>query len=543
MLAARARNKPLWGEQIGMTMQTPVEPRNESDRVVIHAISKRYGSITVLDNVSLSIKAGEVHGLLGANGAGKSTLCKILSGLTQPTAGQLFLDGKPIAVANKKDAELLGIEIVQQELNLIPTLTVGENLLLSKLPNTLGMLSRKKIFQQSKELLSKVGLDQLPTTRLVQHLGIGQQQLIEIAKSLRFDCKLLILDEPTASLSSNEAENLFRQIGELSRNGTSVVYISHRLEEVKTICDRVTILRDGRHVLTERASDLSVDEMVAWMSGDIEPVHKPTRTTHNPQELSALRVENISCGVVKNVNLEVKKGEILGITGLVGSGRTELLRAIFGADRIASGQIYLNNAPTPRRFSSPAQAVAAGIAMVTEDRKSTGLMLSRSVMDNAVLASLKRLFSRCGLFQRRSAQLAVERTCTELATKYEDLNQIVSKLSGGNQQKVVLAKWLLKGANVYLLDEPTKGIDVAARQLIWDVVRKLADHGTGILLVSSDIEEMLTLSDRIVVMSNGRLTAHFERYEFDKKRIAEASFAGHTSNKLRTIGTVRSDLS
>ncbi len=296
----------------------------------------------------------------------------------------------------------------------------------------------------------------MPTTTLVQNLGIGQQQLIEIAKSLRSDCKLLILDEPTASLSSNEAENLFRRIEELSRNGTSVVYISHRLDEVKTICDRVTILRDGRHVLTEKASNLSVDEMVAWMSGDIEPVHKPTRTSHNPQGSTALRVENVSNGVVKNINLEVKHGEVLGIAGLIGSGRTELLRAIFGADRITSGHIYLNSDSTPRRFSSPAQAVAAGLAMVTEDRKSTGLMLSRSVMDNAVLASTKRLFSRWGLFQRRSAQLAVEKTCSELATKYEDINQIVSELSGGNQQKVVLAKWLLNGANVYLLDEPTK---------------------------------------------------------------------------------------
>lgn len=518
-----------------MTQPTPLAPSASVDRVCLHAISKRYGPVTVLDNVSFSIKAGEVHGLLGANGAGKSTLCKILSGLTPLTAGQLFLDDKPIEISGKKTAERLGIEIVQQELNLIPTLTIAENLLLSKLPQCCGVLSQKKIHRQAKELLGKVGLDHLPTTTPTRLLGIGQQQLIEIAKSLRSSCKLLILDEPTASLSSNEVEHLFRRIEELTSAGTSILYISHRLDEVKSICDRVTILRDGKHVLTEKTKSLSTDEMVAWMSGDIESIKEMPYAPVNANRPTALRMENLSCGPVRNVTLEVKKGEVFGITGLVGSGRTELLRAIFGADRATSGALYLNGESTPYRFTSPAQAVASGLAMVTEDRKSTGLILSHSIQDNAILASLKRSFSQWGLLRRRSAHLVVKKTCDELNTKYESLSQRVSTLSGGNQQKVVIAKWLIRGANVYLFDEPTKGIDVAARQIICDVIRKLADRGAAILAVSSDIDELFMISDRIAVMSNGKLTAQFEKSEFDKRRITEASFAGHSSNALNPV--------
>ena len=524
-----------------MTSPTPSGPQNPVDRVCVHAISKRYGPVTVLDNVSFSIKAGEVHGLLGANGAGKSTLCKILSGLTQPTAGQLFLDDKPIDIANKKTAELLGIEIVQQELNLVPTLTVAENLLLSRLPQCCGVLSRKKLHRQAKELLEKVGLDHLPTTTPTRVLGIGQQQLIEIAKALRSTCKLLILDEPTASLSSNEVEHLLRRIRELTRIGTSILYISHRLDEVKSICDQVTILRDGKHVLTEKTKNLRTGEMVAWMSGEIEQTKAMPYIPLSSARSTAIRIENLSCGHVKDVTLEVKKGEVLGIAGLVGSGRTELLRAIFGADVATSGALYLSDSSTPQRFSSPAQAVAAGLAMVTEDRKSTGLILSHSIKDNAILASVKKSFSRWGLLRHKSAHLLVEKTCNDLATKYESLNQLVSTLSGGNQQKVVLAKWLLRGANVYLFDEPTKGIDVAARQIICDVIRKLADQGAAILMVSSDIDELFVLSDRIAVMSNGKLTAQFEKHEFNRKRITEASFAGHSSNARNTLASAGVD--
>jgi ribose transport system ATP-binding protein len=518
-----------------MTQQMPTGPSASVDRVCLHAISKRYGPVTVLDNVSFSIKVGEVHGLLGANGAGKSTLCKILSGLTQPTAGQLFLDDKPIEISNKKTAERLGIEIVQQELNLIPTLTVAENLLLGKLPQCCGVLSRKKLNRQATELLGKVGLDQLPTMTPTRLLGIGQQQLIEIAKSLRSGCKLLILDEPTASLSSNEAGHLFRRIEELARAGASILYISHRLDEVKSICDRVTILRDGKHVLTEKTKTLSTDEMVAWMSGEIESIKELSYAPVNSNRSTALRIEHLSCGPVRNVTLEIKKGEVLGITGLVGSGRTELLRAIFGADHATSGALYLNGESTPYRFTSPAQAVASGLAMVTEDRKSTGLILSHSIQDNAILASVRKSFSRWGLIRRRSAHLVAEKTCDDLTTKYESLSQPVSTLSGGNQQKVVIAKWLIRGANVYLFDEPTKGIDVAARHVICNVIRKLADQGAAILAVSSDIDELFMISDSIAVMSNGKLTAQFEKHEFDKRRITEASFAGHSSNALNPV--------
>ncbi|MFN7877517.1 MAG: sugar ABC transporter ATP-binding protein [Pirellula sp.] len=524
-----------------MKQLTPPASPAPADRVCLHAISKRYGSVTVLDNVSFSIKAGEIHGLLGANGAGKSTLCKILSGLTHPSAGQLFLDDKQVEIPNKKTAERLGIEIVQQELNLIPTLTVAENLLLSRLPQCCGVISRKQLHRHAKELLAKMGLDHLSPTTPTRLLGIGQQQLIEIAKSLRYPSKLLVLDEPTASLSSNEANHLFHRIEELTHAGTSILYISHRLDEVKSLCDRITILRDGKHVLTEATKKISTTEMVAWMSGDIESIKPITPSPSKPAQAIALRIVDLCCGPVRNITLDVKQGEILGVTGLVGSGRTELLRAIFGADRASSGAIYLNGSSTPCRFTSPAQAVAAGLAMVTEDRKSTGLILSHSIQDNAILASLKKSFSRWGLLRRTSAHTVVTKTCNDLATKYESLNQFVATLSGGNQQKVVIAKWLLSGANIFLLDEPTKGIDVAARHIIHDVIRKIAVQGAAILVVSSDTDELFPLCDRIAVMSNGMLTAQFDKRDFDKMRITEAAFIGHSSHMNKPIEPARVD--
>lgn len=524
-----------------MNQLTPPAAPVQPHRVCVHAISKRYGAVTVLDNVSFSIKAGEIHGLLGANGAGKSTLCKILSGLTQPSAGQLFLDDKQVEIPNKKTGEQLGVEIVQQELNLISTLTVAENLLLSRLPQCCGVISRKQLHRHSKELLAKVGLDHLSPATPTRLLGIGQQQLIEIAKSLRYPGKLLILDEPTASLSSNEAKHLFERIEELTRTGTSILYISHRLDEVKSLCDRITILRDGRHVLTEETNKISTTEMVAWMSGDIESIKPIPPSPPKPDQAIALRIEDLSCGPVKNITLDVRKGEILGVTGLVGSGRTELLRAIFGADRASSGAIYLDGSSTPSRFTSPAKAVAAGLAMVTEDRKSTGLILSQSIKDNTILASLKKSFSRWGLLRHTNAHTVVTKACKDLATKYESLNQIVASLSGGNQQKVVIAKWLLSGANIFLLDEPTKGIDVAARHIIHDVIRKLAVQGAAILVVSSDTDELFPLCDRIAVMSNGMITAQFDNHEFDKMRITEAAFVGHSSHMNKSVEPAQVD--
>ena len=524
-----------------MIQRTNLDAVTIPDRIHLHAISKRYGAVTVLDNVSFTIKSGHVHGLLGANGAGKSTLCKILSGLAKPTAGKIFLDDRPVDLKGKKNAESLGIEIVQQELNLIPTLTVAENLFLNKLPNWFGVVSKGRLHRLAESLLAKIGLDQLPVDTPVHQLGIGQQQLLEIAKSLRSVSKLLILDEPTASLSKREVATLFEQIAGLKKRGTSFLYVSHRLDEITLICDRVTILRDGKHVFTGETRNLNTDEMIAWMSGDadvmpnkIEPRARTNSGTSNipitekpPKRRVALWVENLCSGPVRNVSLRVFRGEILGITGLVGAGRTELLRGIFGADRASSGTIYLNDGSGTPCFRSPAQAVAAGLSMVTEDRKSTGLLLSHSLVDNACLASWKERFSRWGLVHLKRARLAVAKTCDELGTKYDDLDQPAFTLSGGNQQKIVLAKWLLKGATTYLLDEPTRGIDVGSRKIVYEVIRTLADQGAAVLFVSSDMEELISECHRIVVMSNGRITAEFDQGDFDRQQIMSASFLGH----------------
>lgn len=498
-------------------------------------MTKRYGNVTVLEDVDFDVRQGEIHALLGANGAGKSTLCKMISGLTDVSGGQMHLSGERFKPLTKQAAEAGGIQIIQQELNLIPTLSVAENLFLGNLPSIAGFIQKRRLHDEARRALDRLQLDSIPTETLVGQLGIGRRQMVEIAAALACHCKVLILDEPTAALSGSEAELLFQQLQQLRERGVGMIYISHRLDEIKRIADRVTVLRDGRSVGTVHIDSISTDRMVQMMSGEgavKTPSARDTkdgdarRTGKESNRPNVLMVDSITCGMVHDVSFRVAAGEIFGITGLVGSGRTELLRAIFGADVAEHGTVAVAGRMA-RRFRHPSQAVAEGLAMVTEDRKQNGLMLEQPIRSNTSLAAMSKRFSRLGVIRRHQELLEADRMCRAMETRCTDVEQIVGTLSGGNQQKVAIAKWLTRGADVFLFDEPTRGIDIGARRRIYRLVDELAAAGKGIVIVSSDLDELFETCDRIAVMSAGRLVDTFQRGEWSEESILQASFAGH----------------
>jgi len=505
----------------------------------LKGISKDY-AVRVLNHVDFELRAGEIHALLGANGAGKSTLCNIIAGLTPATAGEMFCDDTVYSPVDKQQAEARGIQIVQQELNLIPTLSIAENLFLTQLPIRFGVIARKQLREQARDVLLRFGMDDLDVDRETGLLGIGQQQMIEIATSLNRKCKVLILDEPTAALSAKESDQLFEWLAELRQQGAGIIYVSHRLDEIKRIANRTTILRDGCHIGTFAVDDLSTDEMVTLMTGEEretkpKPAIKEKQIAANNQSESqskreeiALQVESLHCGpLVKDVSFSVRAGECFGIAGLVGSGRTELLRAIFGADHAESGELFLHKNRGPFRFKHPHHAVRHGIAMVTEDRKKSGLLLSQSIRVNSSLCNLKAYTHVAGVINQTEERTDTTRMREELDLRCNDIEQSIETLSGGNQQKVVVAKWLLAGADVYLFDEPTRGIDVAAREKIHRIFTTLTAQGKGIVIVSSDLDELFETCDRIGVMSAGKLVAIFSREAWSTDLIMQAAFSGY----------------
>lgn len=496
-------------------------------------IEKHYAS-PVLSGVDLQLAAGEIRALIGANGAGKSTLSKIISGLVVPTAGEMYLDGQVYAPGSKRDAERAGVQIVQQELNLVAGLSVAENLFLNRLPHRLGCLSLRRLYSDAERALQRVGLEEIPPIAPIESLGVGQQQLVEIAAALSRDCRVLILDEPTAALTDREIERLFTQLRQLRADGTAMIYISHRLDEIRAIADSATVLRDGQVVLTSPIAELSVTDMVRQMVGEVATA---TRCHRSFAGAPVLRVNAFSrAPVFENVSFTVHRGERLGIAGLVGSGRTELLRAIFGADPVDSGELWLGDHSQPQRFQHPRQAVAAGLAMVTEDRKQDGLLLSKSVRLNTSVAFLNRFRRALGWLDQSLESADANRLAAELQIKCESVEQSVEELSGGNQQKVVVAKWLLRDAEILLLDEPSRGIDIGARAQLYRQFDELAGRGKTLVIVSSELQELMDLCDRILVMSAGRLTAEFARDQWSEEKIMAAAFEGYLQTDANRQG-------
>lgn len=494
-------------------------------RLEIRGLRKAFGANVVLRELDLDLARGEIHALVGGNGAGKSTLSRIIAGLESLDAGEIRLDGKPYAPCSRRAAQEEGVVMVLQELNVLPTLTVAENLFLEALPSRRGLLDRHRLETDARAALSRVGLGRLDPSTPAAELGIGHQQLVEIAAGLTKPCRVLILDEPTAALSGAEIAPLFELLRRLRAQGQTVLYISHRLEELAEIADRVSVLRDGHVVATAHTREINRDQLIQHMAGRITE-RRPTRP--RPQQgPCALRVRGLHAGPkVAGIDLEVRRGEIVGLGGLVGAGRTELLRAIFGADPRDAGEVLLDDQPL-----SPAatqEAVRRGMAYVPEDRKRHGILAGRSIRENAALVRPTGGSTIPGWIDLATEQADVRALVGRLQVEHVELEQPIVQLSGGNQQKVVMGRWLQREVRLWLLDEPTRGVDAGARQGIYDLLRTLAggDAAAAVLLASSDYEELAELCDRVLVISNGRITAHFTRAELTPAAFTAAAFAG-----------------
>jgi len=499
-------------------------------RLEASGICKSFPGVRALHEVSLQAFPGEVLALLGENGAGKSTLMKILAGVQRPDAGGILVDGVEVAIASVQDAMRHGIALIHQELNLATNLSVGANIFLGREPNRYGWIDEAAIAQEARRVLGLVGLD-LDPSREVGDLTLGQQQLVEIAKALSVNARILILDEPTSSLSTRETERLFEVMSELRGRGVGLIYISHRLAEIQRMADRVTVLRDGVNAGALSRNEITHDAMVRLMVGrDVSRVYQRTPGQPGPVvlEVNALRT---AANPTQTVSFQVRAGEIVGLSGLIGAGRTELLEAMFGVLPAVSGEVRVEGKAV--KPEHPRDAVLGGLALVPEDRKKQGVVLAESVRRNLSLASLERDRLR-GLFVNMEAESAITtQMIRELRIKTPGEEQPVRFLSGGNQQKVVIGKWLAMSPRVFLLDEPTRGIDVGAKQEIYQLMEKLAASGAGILFVSSELEEILGLADRVLVMHEGRITGELTRAELTEEAIMKLATGGEKSERRK----------
>ncbi|MCC3374654.1 sugar ABC transporter ATP-binding protein [Cohnella sp. REN36] len=492
--------------------------------LAMNGITKSFFGVKALDGASLEVRRGEVHALMGENGAGKSTLMKILTGLVTPDEGSIELFGERVSIATPQDALRLGIAMIHQELNPIPDMTVAENIYLGREPTRGPFLNRKQLHRQTRELLERFDFHAAPETR-VGSLSVAQKQMLEIIKAVSAEARLIIMDEPTSALSDGEVKTLFQTIRALKGQGVPIIYISHRMEEIFSMTDRATVLRDGQYIGTADIAALDADRLIAMMVGrPLEAIYPKERIEPGEVVFEANGLSRKT--VFDDITFRVRKGEILGIAGLMGAGRSEVARAIFGIDRLSGGEIRIDGRPVAVRH--PADAIRHGIALVTEDRKEMGLVLCRPIRENMTLASLP-IDAKGAFVSGRSEAGTVRGLTDKIRIKMRDVNQPVQSLSGGNQQKVVLAKWLLTKPKVLILDEPTRGIDVGAKAEIYRLMSELAKEGLAIIMISSELPEILGMSDRVLVMAHGRIQGEFEGAHLTQEQILACAIGGSHS--------------
>lgn len=480
-------------------------------------INKSFSGVKALKGAALELRAGEVHALMGENGAGKSTLMKILTGIHQRDSGHIEVFGEAVEFENVKESQEKGIAIIHQELNMMKDLTVAQNIFIGREYMKYGVfIDDKKMEKEAQKLLDYVGVKISPSARL-GNLTVGKQQMVEIVKAISFNSRLLVLDEPTAALTSVEVDELFRIMKELKAKGIGMIYISHRMDEIKRISDRVTVMRDGEYIGTVNTSETDDTRIVKMMVGRVIYGEKKEKSACPHNAPVVLEVENLNAGdTVKNVSFSLKKGEILGFSGLMGAGRTEVARLIFGADKKDSGVIKINGKEVD--IETPETAVANGISYISEDRKRFGLLLDKSVTENSALASISS-FVKSGFIDDSLAEKTAYETNMKLRTKTSSMSQKVRNLSGGNQQKVVVARWLIKDSDIFIFDEPTRGIDIGAKSEMYELMEELVKKGKSIIMISSELAEIQRCSDRVIVMCEGRITAQLPIEEATQENI------------------------
>ena len=488
-------------------------------------IHKRFSGVHALKSVNFELRAGEVHALMGENGAGKSTLIKVLCGIYKRDEGSVELFGNEVHFNSIADSQAAGISVIHQELNMMNDLTVAQNMFIGREFMMGSLINDKAMEAEAQKMFDKMGVKINPGEKL-GNLTVGKQQMVEIAKAISRDCKLLVLDEPTAALTIPEVEELFKIMNELRDKGIGMIYVSHRMDEINRISDRVTVMRDGEYVGTVNTAEVTKDDIVKMMVGRVIMGEPKTASACPADAPVLLEVRNMNAGKeVKNVSFTLKKGEILGFAGLMGAGRTEVARALYGADARQTGEIFLNGKKV--RINTPEQAVKAGICYLSEDRKRFGLMLDKSVTENSTIASVD-MFLNKGLIDDAKMREVSEKTNALMRTKTPSMEQLLKNLSGGNQQKVIIARWLIKNCDIFIFDEPTRGIDVGAKSEIYNLMEDLVKQGKSIIMISSELPEVLRMSDRVVVMCEGRVTGELD--------IADA-----TQENIMTLATMREE--
>lgn len=512
-------------EKISLIVELSYEYMSEEEYILkMRSISKDFPGVKALKNVDYDLKKGEVHAIVGENGAGKSTLIKILAGVYKADEGRIWLKGEQIDIQGTRPMIDRGISVIYQELNLIPNLSVAENIFLGREPIK-NMFTRSINWQQMyarvSEIMGRFDLD-VNSKALISTLGVAKQQLVEIVKSLSLQSEVIVMDEPTATLTGNEVEKLFNIILNLRKRGVSIIYISHRLEEIGRIADRVTVLRDGEKILTDDVKNITTDGIVKSMVGHNIGEQYPKEDIPIGDEL--LKVERLSgTGVCEDISFNLRRGEILGIAGLVGAGRTEMVQLLFGYRKKDSGKVTVNGRHI--RIRKPVDAIKAGFGLIPEERRNHGLVLELSVFDNITLSILE-WFSFLGFIKRRKLGKLVNSVVDNAKIKTRSGRQIVKNLSGGNQQKIVLAKWFLRKCDIYIFDEPTRGIDVAGKIEIYKLIENLARQGAGIIMISSELPEVLNISDRILVMYDGRIVREFKKEEANPENVLSYAIGG-----------------